>query len=245
MMGRPRDAEAPAAPEAAPADEAPAAAPMPEQDPMAERQARLTPDPDEDEKTLRERFDERLSLFKDVLGTESDQKAQDKAMQLAMIGLAIASGQSPDALTNIAQGALAGLESMSAQEAERRQQQRALRSSALESVMEEDAATQEFMREAALESIKGTGSSAEDSRQEYLFNSTFQTTFDYLVNTEGLDPTAAVTRARQAAAAAAPNAPSAGGVSATTGDQFQIGQRAVQNGVTYEYRGNGNWVTVE
>lgn len=153
--GRPRTPERPDGPqEPGEGDEAPAAAARPPVALDEDRQAALIPDPDETPETLRDRYNDRLALFKDVLGTESDQAAQDKAMQLAMIGLAIAAGQSPDALTNIAQGALAGLESMSAAEAERRKQQRELRTSALESVLEEEAAQQEFLREAAIESIK-------------------------------------------------------------------------------------------
>jgi hypothetical protein len=47
-----------------------------------------------------------------------DENARDKAMaNLAMIGLAIASGQSPDALSNIAQGALVGMQGIQAAEA--------------------------------------------------------------------------------------------------------------------------------
>jgi hypothetical protein len=42
---------------------------------------------------------------------KEDKSSRQKAMaDLAMIGLAIAAGQSPDALTNIAQGALTGVQ---------------------------------------------------------------------------------------------------------------------------------------
>jgi len=97
----------------------------------------LLPNPDETQDDLRSRYEDRLKLFQEVLGGANEQTAQDKAMQLAMIGLAIAAGQSPDALTNIAQGALTGLSAMSEQEAARRAQDAELRSAALESVLEE------------------------------------------------------------------------------------------------------------
>jgi len=97
----------------------------------------VRPDPNENRDDLRSRYEDRLKLFQEVLGGADEQTAQDKAMQLAMIGLAIAAGQSPDALTNIAQGALTGLTAMSEQEAARRAQDAELRASALESVLDE------------------------------------------------------------------------------------------------------------
>jgi len=49
---------------------------------------------------------------------EVDNDSRQKAMaNLAMIGLAIASGQSPNALTNIAQGALAGMKAIRSEDA--------------------------------------------------------------------------------------------------------------------------------
>jgi len=49
---------------------------------------------------------------------EVDKDSRQKAMaNLAMIGLAIASGQSPNALTNIAQGALAGMKAIRSEDA--------------------------------------------------------------------------------------------------------------------------------
>jgi hypothetical protein len=49
---------------------------------------------------------------------KEDKSSRQKAMaDLAMIGLAIAAGQSPDALTNIAQGALTGVKAIRAEDA--------------------------------------------------------------------------------------------------------------------------------
>ena len=61
-----------------------------------------------------------------VMGEGADEDSKKKAMaNLAMIGLAIASGQSPDALTNIAQGALTGMQGIqkadAAKEAQRKE----------------------------------------------------------------------------------------------------------------------------
>jgi hypothetical protein len=101
-----------------------------------------TPDPTTDETGepntpgLRARAEERIKLFQDLFGSD-EPTARDRAMQFAMIGLAIAAGQSPNALTNIASGLLAGTQAMTAQEAERRKERRALRSSAVTSVLDE------------------------------------------------------------------------------------------------------------
>jgi hypothetical protein len=103
-----------------------------------------TPDPTTDETgggetdtpDIRARAEERIKLFQDLFGSD-EPTARDRAMQFAMIGLAIAAGQSPNALTNIASGLLAGTQAMTAQEAERRKERRALRSSAVTSVLNE------------------------------------------------------------------------------------------------------------
>jgi len=64
-------------------------------------------------------------------------------MSLAMLGLAIAAGQSPDALTNIAQGTMAGLQGMSEQERARRERDRGLQTLALETAIGEQTAEQQ------------------------------------------------------------------------------------------------------
>ena len=91
-------------------------------------------------RTLRERYNQRLELFKDIFGESDEARARDRAMSLAMLGLAIASGQSPNALTNIAQGAMAGLQGMSEQERARREREQGLQQAALTSVLDEQAA---------------------------------------------------------------------------------------------------------
>jgi hypothetical protein len=66
-------------------------------------------------------------------GAGDDEDSRKKAMaNLAMIGLAIAAGQSPNALTNIAQGALSGMQAMQAQEAREADLARESRLTALE-----------------------------------------------------------------------------------------------------------------
>ena len=92
------------------------------------------PDP-EDLETLAQR---RIELYRRLFG-EDEPTPRDKNMQLAMIGLAIAAGQSPDALTNIAQGALTGLQAISAEDSARRDRDRELRGAAVSGLLSEQA----------------------------------------------------------------------------------------------------------
>lgn len=122
----------------------------PEEQPVAEPEAPglgdLLPDAAEteglDPDSLRARAEQRIQLFQDLFGSD-EPTARDRAMQFAMIGLAIAAGQSPNALTNIASGLLAGTEAMSAAEQERRSERRSLRSAAVDSVLREIEAERE------------------------------------------------------------------------------------------------------
>jgi hypothetical protein len=161
-------------------------------------------------------FEQALSRVGRVMGGEGkDEDSRKKAMaNLAMIGLAIAAGQSPDALTNIAQGALSGMQAMTAQEARERDLEREARLSALE--MTEKAADRASAERIAAMRL---GTAGEDTRQEYLYNATFSATLTGLIG-EGIPAEEAATRAAAIAAQAAPNAPSArsgaGGVTVPT-----------------------------
>ena len=98
---------------------------------------------------LRSRYKEKLELFKEIYGTDDKDEAQDRAMSLAMIGLAIAAGQSPDALTNIAQGALAGLQGVGAQREADRERERGMKTLALQSAIDQMGAEAEADADAA------------------------------------------------------------------------------------------------
>jgi len=106
---------------------------LPEEEPVV-----TPPKTDDDEDTdTRDLFDmtydKMMSRLERVMGTETDEDKKKQAMaNLAMIGLAIAAGQSPDALTNIAQGALVGMQGIQAAKADEKKSQRELRKSAFD-----------------------------------------------------------------------------------------------------------------
>ena len=112
---------------------------------LAENQRLLAGDEDPSAEDLESLAQRRIDLYQRLFG-EDEPTPRDKGMQLAMIGLAIAAGQSPDAVTNIAAGALAGLQAMSAQEAARRDRARELRTSAVSGVIRERSEAREEER---------------------------------------------------------------------------------------------------
>lgn len=98
-------------------------------------------------------YEKALERFQRILGDESDEDKRKKAMaNMAMIGLAIAAGQSPDALTNIAQGALVGLKGIQEAEAADKQSAKEVRLAALKATMDRETR----IREAEAEAAKGT-----------------------------------------------------------------------------------------
>jgi len=137
---------------------------------------------------IRARAEERIKLFQDLFGSD-EPTARDRAMQFAMIGLAIAAGQSPNALTNIASGLLAGTQAMTEAESRRRAERRDLRSSAVTSVLNEI----EAERKAAAEAAKRSG---EDYQPTESYADAVLKMTDTLIK-EGEDPVAADRLARQ------------------------------------------------
>lgn len=116
---------------------------------------------------LRSQFEDRYDLLKSIFGDDKLSE-EDRRRQLAMMFLAIAAGQSPNALTNIASGALTGVQAMDASERARREANRGLRSTALESVVAErsaaaqlaadmEAARVKMAHEIKLQEMRGAG----------------------------------------------------------------------------------------
>jgi hypothetical protein len=88
-------------------------------------------------KDLRSLYKEQLGLFKEIYGTNDEDEARDRAMSLAMIGLAIAAGQSPNALTNIAQGTMVGLQAMGDRREAGRERERGMKTLALQTAIDQ------------------------------------------------------------------------------------------------------------
>jgi hypothetical protein len=111
-------------------------------------------EPDRAPRNRRERIEQELELIKDIFGDKTKDQSRERAMNLAMIGLAIAAGQSPNAITNIAQGALAGTQAMQRAQAAAAEREDALRMQAFETVMGEEREERGFQRQLQLAQFK-------------------------------------------------------------------------------------------
>jgi len=100
-------------------------------------------------KDLRALYKEQLELYKEIYGTNDEDEARSRAMRLAMIGLAIAAGQSPNALTNIAQGTMVGLQAMGDRREAVRERERGMKTLALQSAINQMSASTQADADAA------------------------------------------------------------------------------------------------
>ena len=184
-------------------------------------------------------YEQMLGRLQSVMGTE-DKDSREKAMaNLAMIGLAIAAGQSPNALTNIAQGALVGMKGIQEAEAaetanERAMRLEAMRLAASEVELSRRLASQE--RIAGMRAGSGTGTYTLERLYQQNMGAILQNPdmFDVFTEDNVVDPNKVTSLARSL---------SERGMSlGSAGDQqYTPGQLVVQDGVTYEYQQDGTW----
>jgi len=144
-----------------------------------------------------------MERLQGVMGEDADEDTRQKAMaNLAMIGLAIAAGQSPDALTNIAQGALTGMQGIQKAEAAEEAQERELRLAAMEMAADETDLAKRLASAERIAQIRNAGG-ATFSPQDRLYNATYTATYNQILEETG-DVTQAAKAAKTAAKAAAP-----------------------------------------
>jgi len=161
-----------------------------------------------------------------IMGDEADDDKKNKAMaNLAMIGLAIASGKSPNALTNIAQGALAGMQGISKAEAAEKAQEREIELAATKMAADEVDLNKRLASAEKIAAMRTAGGSGTFSPQDRLYNSVF---------IEMLQETGDVAEASAAALQAAPGASQAA-MSAVAG------QIVEQNGIRYQRQADGSF----
>lgn len=121
----------------------------------------------EDPNTFDTNYKTVMSRLEGVMGTGSKSSREDAMANLAMIGFAIAAGQSPDALTNIAQGALTGMKAVRAEKRDREEQEKALRMLGITTAMDMTAAADAAAATAARDDLafeRGLITEAEKSR---------------------------------------------------------------------------------
>ena len=106
--------------------------------------------------TSKERVQSYEKMFKEMLGEEDEDTSKEMWHNMAMIGFAIASGEDPNALTNISRGLLEGTKMMKEDRATKRKREDAIATMAIEAAMEDRRAEEKFGRDLTLASIRGS-----------------------------------------------------------------------------------------
>jgi hypothetical protein len=135
-------------------------------------------------------------LIQEIMGggPSEKQRNQEKWNNFAMIGFAIAAGQSPNAMTNIAQGMLEGTKLMSSQRTARAAREDKMNMFALEQTSLDNRAR-----------IRASGSGSSYNAQDRLYNSTFKDILSHQLDYGNGTVEEATKIARDAARDAAPN----------------------------------------
>ncbi len=122
--------------------------------------------------TTKERILAQKKLLSDLLGRTDADKKEEFWMNMAMMGFAIAAGESPNAIQNISNGLLTGVASIQKGKAADRKRDDDLTLAAFQNILSEDAATTKFGRELELLEKRAKGSGFRNMRdpQEFLQN---------------------------------------------------------------------------
>lgn len=116
-----------------------------------------------DNMSTKQRVKAYQDMFKEFLGEDDKDVAEEKWHNLAMIGFAIAAGESPSALANIANGLLEGSKVMKTDRDARRKREDSITSMAIEQVFSEKAAEKDAQLRRDIAAAKG-GSGFRDPR---------------------------------------------------------------------------------
>ena len=100
-----------------------------------------------DNMSTKQRVKAYQDMFKEFLGGDDKDVDEEKWHNLAMIGFAIAAGESPSALANIANGLLEGSKVMKSDRAARRKRKDSITSMAIQQVLGEQAAETKYGRD--------------------------------------------------------------------------------------------------
>ena len=181
--------------------------------------------------STKERVKAYQDMFKEFLGEDDADANEEKWHNLAMIGFAIAAGEDPNALSNIASGLLQGSKLMQSQRAQKREREDKLTSMAIEQVLSEDSAAQKFERDLALIRARGTGTGSNFEKMP----TRTEAILDYITAMKdtpammGLTPEEQLEKAAQIVDASGYGTNSAGSQSqdqGSSGSVYKVGQTA-------------------
>jgi len=168
--------------------------------------------------TLKEKVTSMKEIYTDLLGYDDEEESELFWLNMAQIGFLVASGQDPNALSNIASGFAQGASKFAEDKRDKKARDDKMTLAAFGEVMDDERARRKFGYDLALVKARGEAKDADD-RSNYLYKSTFDKTYaDFLENDPG-NYAAAIEAARNAASEAAPGA----GLASTIVSQAQTG----------------------
>jgi hypothetical protein len=200
------------------------------------------PPPSVDDMDIKTRVKTYENLFKEMFDEKDEDKTKEMYLNLAMIGFAVASGTSSNALTNISQGLMQGVTKMNEDRATRTARSDKVKMLALSESLTDERDDKSFDQQLQLAGIKNKG-----DRQEYLYKSVFETTYKTALEDDPENQQGALDQATRAAVSAAPEAPSAliavkstdnGTGGGTPTQKYAVGQVYKIGGKDYTYTGD-------
>ncbi len=157
--------------------------------------------------TTKERILAQKKLLSDLLGRTDADKKEEFWMNMAMMGFAIAAGESPNAIQNISNGLLTGVASIQKGKASDRKRDDDLTLTAFQNILAEDAATTKFDREVDLAEIRA-GAKSGFPTVDRLWSTVYKSNMDLYkdqMDTLQMSPQQAHTQAAKIASQASPD----------------------------------------
>jgi hypothetical protein len=200
------------------------------------------PPPSVDDMDIKTRVKTYENLFKEMFDEKDEDKTKEMYLNLAMIGFAVASGTSSNALTNISQGLMQGVTKMNEDRATRTARNDKVKMLALSESLTDERDDKSFDQQLQLAGIRN-----KSDRQEYLYKSVFETTYKTALEDDPENQQGALDQATRAAVSAAPEAPSAliavkstdnGTGGGTPTQKYAVGQVYKIGGKDYTYTGD-------
>lgn len=119
---------------------------------------------DADKMTTQDRVKAYEAMFKEMLGEGDEDTQKEMWHNMAMIGFAIAAGESPRALQNIANGLLAGTKMMKEDRSAKKEREDKIKMLAITEGMREERAAQDRLTDLQVAAIRSAGSDSERKR---------------------------------------------------------------------------------
>ena len=117
-----------------------------------------------------ERIKEYKKILSGLMGDEEEDKKEEFWMNMAMVGFAIAAGDSPNTMKNVADGLLAGTSQMTKNKAKAKSQDRELSITAFGEAMSDERAANKFSQDKILAEIRAGGGKKAPNRATMINN---------------------------------------------------------------------------